>query len=152
MQISQGKQIMASRYADKKPFKTPANFNKKSWLISRVRQATKYYPPAREANDRDKQIYFIPSKTGKPMYRVKFECAACGKKDLKRGDVEQDHIIPLVGPEGFVDWNTFFDRYLCDVGNFQYLCEPCHDEKTLKEGQARTKRRKKRVAKKTKRS
>lgn len=122
-------------------------FNKKNWLVSQTRWIGRNYPPAIEANIRDKQVYYINSKKGKPMRRIKFTCAICKKINLKRTEVEQDHIIPLVGPEGFIDWNTYFNRYLCDSTNFQYLCFICHDAKTSSEGQVRAKRRQKKLKK-----
>lgn len=131
-------------------------FNKKTWLLSASRRMTFKYPPAIAASKRDKEIYYILSKKGKPMKRVKFTCAHCKTPNLKRKEVEQDHIIPLVSSEGFIDWNTYFDRYLCEESNFQYLCIPCHDIKSLSEGQERTKRRnknpKKKIAKSMKKS
>lgn len=106
------------------------SFNKQSWLISAVRRASLRYPPAIEARNRTKETYYILSKKGKPMKRVKYTCELCGKKDLKSKETELDHIVPIVGKEGFVDWNTYFTTYLIDAAGFQLLCLPCHDVKT----------------------
>lgn len=119
-------------------------FNAKNWLISAVRRASLRYPPAIEARNRNKEEYYILSKKGKPMRRVKHICEQCGKKDLKTSEYELDHTVPLVGKEGFIDWNTFFERYLIDASGFKKLCIPCHESKTRAEmGDKYKERRKK---------
>lgn len=57
--------------------------------------------------------------------------------------MELDHIVPCVGKEGWVSFDQFIDRLYCDVNNFQVICESCHSEKSIAEGQVRKKKRKK---------
>lgn len=122
------------------------DIHKQRWLINALRRASLRYPPASAARNRNKETYYIKSKKGKDLKRVKHTCKKCGKKDLKTTEYELDHIVPLVGPEGFKDWNTYIKNYLIDEIQFQKLCIPCHEEKSLAEGQVRKKRRKKKNA------
>lgn len=66
------------------------------------------------------------------MYR----CACCGQ-DFPQKQIKADHIVPVVGPEGFIDWNTFVARLYVEVQGFQAVCEGCHKEKTNAERNAR---------------
>jgi 5-methylcytosine-specific restriction endonuclease McrA len=61
-----------------------------------------------------------------------FKCAKC-KRDFPQKDVTVDHIIPVVGPEGFVSWDEFIKRLFCSTNNLQVVCIPCHATKTKKE-------------------
>lgn len=66
------------------------------------------------------------------MYR----CNSCANEfPLKQ--IKADHIIPVVGPEGFVDWNTFIARLYVEADGFQAVCEGCHNAKTKQEREAR---------------
>ena len=124
------------------------SFNAKNWLISALRRASLRYPPAIEARQRTKETYFILSKKGKPMKRVKYTCEKCGKKDLKSSEMELDHIKPLVTENGFKDWNEYLENFLIDASGFQYICIPCHSEKTKAELGAKYKERRRKKGKK----
>jgi len=63
-------------------------------------------------------------------------CAEC-TKSFPVKQVKADHIIPVVGPEGFVDWNTFISRLYVEADGFQCVCEACHKKKTESERIAR---------------
>ena len=77
-------------------------------------------------------------KTGKDSYRYK--CASCGDS-FKSSDVQADHIDPVVSIEdGFVDWNVYIKRLLCEVENYQILCIACHAVKTSTEREQRKKK------------
>lgn len=86
-----------------------------------------------------KEVYYITSKKGKQLKRVKFKCMICGKTDLKRTEVELDHKVPCVDSSGFEDMGTFLDRLFCEKENFQLICVECHREKTNKENEERRK-------------
>src|SRR6266700_1559562 len=116
-------------------------FNKKYWLINLLRRGSMRYPPRNEAASRNKETYYIKSKKGKDLKRVKHTCEKCGKKDLKSSEVEMDHIVPLVDFTGFKDWNTYIERYLIDSIGFQKFCIPCHSSKSLSEGVIRQAKR-----------
>lgn len=54
--------------------------------------------------------------------------------------MEVDHIIPVIDYDKYyytVDWNEFISRLFCEESNLQYLCTPCHSEKSAKEARVR---------------
>jgi 5-methylcytosine-specific restriction endonuclease McrA len=113
-------------------------FNKKTWLISQLRRLTLRYPPAIRATNRTREEYYILSKKGKPMKRVKYTCADCGKKDLKRSEMDLDHKIPVVDVNtGFTNWEDFINGLFCDEENLWLICKPCHEAKTAEENKSR---------------
>ncbi len=48
-----------------------------------------------------------------------------------------DHITPVVGPEGFVDWNTFIERLFVEKECYQAVCKGCHKSKSKAENDER---------------
>lgn len=104
------------------------------------------YPPLYQAQNAVKETYYIESKHGKQLKRVRFPCAICGDKVTNKL-VRRDHIIPVVDPKvgfpklsnGEDDWNTFIKRLFCDSNNIQIICKNCHDLKSEKERQSRKK-------------
>lgn len=67
-------------------------------------------------------------KSGK--MRKLYECAKC--KGLFPGtEIEADHIEPVIGPEGFVNWDTYIERMFVDSDKFRALCKACHAIVTL---------------------
>lgn len=131
------------------------SFNKHRWLISQLRRISLKYPPAFEVVNENKEVYYITSKKGKQLRRVKFVCMKCGKRDLKRTEVELDHIIPCVDSTGFADMGVFLERLFCDKSNYQLLCKECHLKKTQSEREVRlinknSKKRKKILTNKSK--
>lgn len=130
-------------------------FNKQSWLINQLRRISSFrYPVANKVRAANKVEYFITSKKGKPLKRVKYTCQVCRTPDLKTTQVNLDHIQPVIEPAvGFVDWNTFINRLFCDESNLQIICLNCHDIKTAEEDDLRPPKPKKqkraRVNKKT---
>lgn len=73
------------------------------------------------------------------MKRVKYTCGLCGTKDLKRSQMDLDHVIPVVGEAGFNNWEDFINNLFCDEANLLLICKPCHLVKTEKENNARRK-------------
>ena len=47
--------------------------------------------------------------------------------------VQADHIVPVVGPEGFQSWDLYIQRLFVDSSGFRILCKKCHKEVTEKE-------------------
>lgn len=117
--------------------KKERKFNKKSWIISALRRTTRKYPPANKARNRTKEVYYIKSKNGKDLKRVKFTCELCGKKDLKQTEMNLDHISPCVPVTGWDDWNGFIERFYCDEEQFQHICISCHEDKSKIEQEQR---------------
>jgi 5-methylcytosine-specific restriction endonuclease McrA len=108
------------------------------------------FPAHYEKENLVKEEFFVLSKKGKPMRRVRFPCAICGKK-VSRSSIRRDHIDPVINPEtgfpltqlGEDDWNVYIKRLFCSGDNIQLICKPCHDGKTKKEKKERVVNRKK---------
>lgn len=115
----------------------PTKFNRKNWIINQLRRLSLKYPPAIKATNRTKEEYYIYSKKGKPMKRLKFTCASCNKQNLKRSEMNLDHIIPVTENEGFTTWDKFVDGLFCEEENLWLICIPCHEQKTLQENAER---------------
>ncbi len=77
----------------------------------------------------------VNPKTGKKCKLCR--CAGCGAI-VKQGDLKADHIIPVVGPEGFTTWDNFISRLFVEKEGFQALCGACHEAKTASEREARS--------------
>lgn len=70
--------------------------------------------------------------------RVEFQCQVCDSWEI-RDRMSVDHIIPVIDEnKGFEDWNTFYNRLVCEKSNLQRICDPCHDKKTAEERRKRT--------------
>lgn len=123
-------------------------FHFRSWMIGQIRRCTRRYPPYYIVRNNAKEEYTIPSKQGKPMRRVRFLCAKCGKY-FNNKDTVVDHIDPVIDPKvgfpvlpnGEDDWNTYLNRLFCPIENLQVLCKEDHDIKSGKETKVRTKTR-----------
>ena len=59
-------------------------------------------------------------------------CEDCGGLFPQNG-VQADHIVPVVGPEGFINWDTYIKRLFCEADGFRILCKACHQVITAKE-------------------
>ena len=104
-------------------------FNKKNWIISALRRSTMRYPPANNARGRTKETYYIKSKKGKDLKRVKFTCEMCGKRDLKSKEMNLHHKVPVIDEtKGFTNWDDYINRMFCEAEDFVYICEACHDK------------------------
>ncbi len=125
----------------------------KSRLISAARRCSRWHKPR------------VAVKKKAQIDKALFECELCsiyvyegssgsnyitmvnkypGKKILREPGAV-DHLEPVVDPKkGFESWDIYYDRMFCEEDNFQYICNVCHDKKTLQEKEIRTKYNKKR--------
>lgn len=103
-------------------------FNLKAFVIAGLRRLTYKYPPRYNCMNSAR------------TERGKYKCAQC-KAIVGRKDIKIDHIIPVVGVEGFIDWNTYIPRMFCNESNFQALCDTCHKAKTKQEKSLARKKR-----------
>lgn len=147
----------------KKTSKTTKEFVLYEFLLNGLRRSFKEIPECKIVKDNSKREYFIDSKHGKPMRRVHFECASCGrcftgggkkvekeqkdgtlKKVKERTEIAIDHVQPVIDPDvGYVDMNTLIDRmFRMGVEGLQILCNypkerdgkrSCHYYKTQDE-------------------
>lgn len=102
----------------------------RAFITSGIRSAFRRYPPKYEAI----KSAFTKRKKNKASGReaAHFLCAEC-KGEFPQTGIQVDHIVPVVGHEGFVSWDSFIDRMFCPVENLQILCKACHKVKTAKE-------------------
>lgn len=117
----------------------------RSWFISQLRNISRKYPPHYRAENAVKEVYYIETKTGKKLRRVRFTCASCGKKVDKK-QIRRDHIDPVVDPTvgfpivketGEDDWNAYLKRMLVSEDKIQMICKPCHEIKSKEENKTR---------------
>lgn len=62
-----------------------------------------------------------------------YVCKHCSG-EFPAKEVQVDHINPVIDPKvGWVSWDIFIDRLLCEKEGLQVLCEECHDKKSALE-------------------
>lgn len=125
--------------------KKKKEFSLKSHIEKTLRGSFKRTPLYNDAKKLAKEEYFESSpKTGKPLRRVHFKCAKCGRffRD-ETGNIAVDHIEPVISlEEGFTNFDEYIRRLFCDQSNLQVLCNykderdgvrSCHKIKTAEE-------------------
>lgn len=127
-------------------------YDQRKFIEKTLRGAFKKTPMYHLAKARAKEEFTVLSKHDKPMRRVHFRCAKCGKFFLDKTGAKEiavDHIDPVVDPKtGWVDYQTYITRLFCSIDNLQILCNfpklrdgvrSCHKIKTSEENSARAK-------------
>ncbi len=90
----------------------------KSFLIPILRKYSRYWPPRNEC---------LKNSRTRPGYH---KCSSC-ELEVHYKEIKADHISPVVSPtDGFVDWNTYIERLLCPIENWNAICYNCHDSKS----------------------
>jgi len=131
---------------EKKP-KKPKPYNQKEFIEKVLRGAFKKTPMYHAAKRRAKEEFTVASKHGKPMRRVHFRCAKCGKYFLdKKGakEIAVDHIesIVCINTGSSISTDIWARRLFCSEDNLQILCnyaglrdgiKSCHKIKTAEE-------------------
>lgn len=115
---------------------TDARF--RSFITSALRAASRKWPPKYTAL----KAALIGRKTNKKtgLMAQHYKCAMC-KAEFVAGDVQVDHIHPVVDPSvGFISWDVYIDRMFCELPELQVLCKPCHKIKTDEEKNQRKKK------------
>lgn len=141
----------------KKKDKKNNEFDLNKFIEKELRRAFKRSPLYSEAKNRAKREFFVESKKGKPLRRVHYQCAGCGRFFLDKSvdrckEIAIDHKEPVISLEhGRQDNNTYIERLFCSVDNLQVLCNykgerdgvrSCHKIKTQKEREEAAKYRK----------
>lgn len=98
----------------------------RSRLMSAMRRTWRHSPEYKLALEAAKGEYTALSKLGKPMRRVHWLCASCGKYHPREG-VQVDHKEPVVPLSGFDSWDGVIARLFCPATQLRVLCEACHD-------------------------
>jgi 5-methylcytosine-specific restriction endonuclease McrA len=96
-----------------------------SFIRSALRAATMRYPA--------KQKYLNRAcRTAPANMRAKYvcDCELCGEV-VGKSKAEVDHINPAGSLRSYEDLPGFVERLFCGFDNFQILCPPCHEIKTL---------------------
>lgn len=108
-----------------------------TWLVPKLRQAARIWPGKNMAKDAAKEKVHIGFyKNGNPEYKIMYKCAEC-KELFDAKEIHIDHKIPVVGPEGFTNWDDYINRMFCDFNNLQTLCLICHGFKSDQENKER---------------
>lgn len=68
-------------------------------------------------------------------------CPDC-QRVFPQNQMQADHIIPVVGPEGFISWDVFIARLYVEADGFRALCKECHHKITQQERRERSERQK----------
>lgn len=102
----------------------------KAFIVGALRHGFRRYPAKFIALKNASTGIRVNKATGRKA--AHYRCASC-KKLFPRTGVQVDHRVPVVGKQGFVDWNTYIERMFCDVDNLQVLCKKCHKAKTQNE-------------------
>lgn len=116
------------------------DIKKRQFAVQALRRASLRWRPRNEARILARTERKINDATGRLAWHSK--CKTCGL-EKPDGQMELDHLVPVIGKEGFTNFDNYIDRLYCEVNNFQILCTNCHDIKSLAEGQIRKKKRKK---------
>ena len=121
-----------------------------------LRRYFRRYPAYGECLRRAKSDQFVENVRGQlTIRRVFYKCADC-QHYYPRKDVCVDHIVPVVGVDGWDgDWNKIVDGMFCELDNLQVMCNysgirvedgieyrSCHYWKTQAERSARAAHRK----------
>jgi 5-methylcytosine-specific restriction endonuclease McrA len=110
-------------------------FDKIAWLKHGLRRLS-YKWPAR-----------YKTKVKARVSRGKYECSQC-KEIVGQKEIQIDHIDPVIGVEGWVDWNTYIERLFVEESQLQAICKKCHTEKSNAENSVRREAKKKKLDKK----
>lgn len=63
-----------------------------------------------------------------------YRCAICGRSDLKKGQYNLDHVVPVASTyHKNPSIETYLRRLLVKTKGWQVLCLICHNQKTLLE-------------------
>lgn len=101
----------------------------RSWLMSALRKASRFWSPAREC--------LTKARISRGIYKCAQCAAQVGPKEIKI-----DHINPVIATEGFQNWDDVINRLFCEESGYQAICKICHDAKTLAENELRKRCRK----------
>jgi 5-methylcytosine-specific restriction endonuclease McrA len=128
-----------------KPKKKPSP-KKTHWrIIAALRRISTYHEPRLEVKAEAKKAPSLYACTkcntlmyeGKSENKLKEYKKEFPKNNVEKGRLEIDHIVSVVGEEGFVDYNTYIERLFCGKDNLMALCPSCHKEKSAKENKER---------------
>ena len=107
---------------------------RKAFVIAVLRSGTRRYPPKYETL---KDAYVGQRLNEKTNREGKhYLCALC-EGEFPAKEIQIDHIVPVIGSEGFTTWDDYINRLFCSKDNLQAVCTECHKIKSYNEGQER---------------
>ena len=110
---------------------TAARFH--SFIKGGLRALTNRWGPKNECKKKARVARGIYRCAGFGIPAHKVPASIVDDKKGRINNVYVDHIIPIIGPEGFVSWDQTIKRMFCEVDGLQVLCKECHDNKTKQE-------------------
>lgn len=112
----------------------------RQFITSALRSAFRRWPPKSEVL---KHARFGTRRHPRMNRMVNsYRCAICNHNSFTYGQMQVDHVKPVVDPKkGFIDWDTFIDRLFCEGPFLQAVCKPCHKKKSDLERKLHVKRR-----------
>lgn len=111
---------------------TEARFH--SFVKGGLRSASQRWPPKYSVLNEACTGQKINHNTGRLAKH--YRCSNCGF-DFPQKQVEVDHVVPVIGPEGFVSWDMVVERMFCEKDKLAVLCKPCHKIKSKQENEER---------------
>lgn len=111
----------------------------RGFIRSLLRRGSMRWKPKYEVKKKARHHEKLPGKTSRLVFHSR--CAMCNGL-YPETETAVDHIEPVVDPEvGFTNWDDFINKLYCEEDNLQVLCNGCHDEKTKKEKELTTERK-----------
>jgi 5-methylcytosine-specific restriction endonuclease McrA len=105
-----------------------------SFIRSALRQKSRWWKPISVCKLNARRDYKGVNKRQKYEY----QCKSCKSWNIEK-NINVDHIKPAGSLNTAEDLPGFVERLFCEQDNLQVLCTTCHDKKTLKEKQSKTK-------------
>ena len=106
------------------------------WLFIRsgLRQKSMWWKPITQCKLEAKRVYKGTNKRQK----FEYQCNEC-KNWYQEKLINVDHIQPAGSLNCANDLPAFVERLFCETDNLQILCSSCHDKKTKKEREEKSK-------------
>ena len=105
-----------------------------SFIRSALRQKSRFWKPITECKLAARRLYKGVNKRQKYEY----QCNMCKHWFIEK-KINVDHIHPAGSLMSSKDLPGFVERLFCEVDNLQILCFHCHDIKTKKEKEEKSK-------------
>jgi len=105
-----------------------------SFIRSALRNKSRFWKPVSQCKANGKRDYKGPNKRQK----FEYQCNYC-KNWYAEKNINIDHIIPAGSLNCSADLPGFIDRLFVEADGLQILCTGCHNEKTKREKEQKSK-------------
>ena len=99
-----------------------------SFIRSSLRQKSRWWKPIQECKKQARR----KSQSENKRLKWEFQCNIC-KNWFSEKLIKVDHIKPVGTLKCANDLPLFVENLFCEISNLQCACDPCHNEKTLKD-------------------